>query len=56
VLDLDETPYNQYLKGIPAAKTHSGYFSIDKKTKRLVTRRGARARTRASPTTWTPTT
>lgn len=35
VLDLDETPYIKYLKGIPAEKTHSGYFSIDKKTKRL---------------------
>ena len=36
VLDLDETPYIKYLKGIPAEKTHSGYFSIDKKTKRDV--------------------
>lgn len=35
VLDLDETSYIKYLKGIPAEKTHSGYFSIDKKTKRL---------------------
>lgn len=35
VLDLDETPYIKYLKGIPAEKTHSGYFAIDKKTKRL---------------------
>jgi type III restriction enzyme len=35
VLDLDETPYIQYLKGIAVGKTHSGYFSIDKKTKRL---------------------
>lgn len=35
LLDLDETPYMKYLKGIKAAKTHSGYFSIDKKTKRL---------------------
>lgn len=35
VLDLDETPYIKYLKGIEADKTHSGYFSIDKKTKRL---------------------
>ena len=34
VLDLDETPYIEYLKGIPVEKTHSGYFSIDKKTKR----------------------
>ena len=36
VLDLDETAYVQYLKSIPVAKTHSGYFSIDKKSKRLV--------------------
>lgn len=35
MLDLDETPYIQYLKGIDASKTHSGYFSIDKKSKRL---------------------
>ncbi|MES0875438.1 hypothetical protein ABSH63_15685 [Sinimarinibacterium sp. HSW-8] len=35
VLDLDETPYIKYLKGIPVDKTHSGYFSIDKKSKRL---------------------
>jgi len=34
-LDLDETPYIKYLKGISADKTHSGYFSIDKKSKRL---------------------
>ena len=36
VLDLDETPYIKYLKGISADKTHSGYFSIDKKSKRQV--------------------
>lgn len=36
VMDLDETPYIKYLKGIDAARTHSGYFSIDKKTKRLI--------------------
>jgi type III restriction enzyme len=35
VLDLDETPYIQHLKRISVDKTHSGYFSIDKKTKRL---------------------
>lgn len=35
VLDLDETPYIKYLKGLAADKTHSGYFAIDKKTKRL---------------------
>lgn len=36
MLDLNETPYVKYLKGITAEKTHSGYFSIDKKTKRDV--------------------
>jgi type III restriction enzyme len=36
VLDLDETPYIKYLKGIAPEKTHSGYFSMDKKTKRDV--------------------
>jgi type III restriction enzyme len=36
VLDLDETPYIKYLKGIAVEKTHSGYFSVDKKTKRDV--------------------
>ncbi len=35
MLDLDETPYVKYLQGITAEKTHSGYFSIDKKTKKL---------------------
>ena len=35
VLDLDETPYVKYLRSISAEKTHSGYFSIDKKSKRL---------------------
>ncbi|HMO15662.1 MAG TPA: DEAD/DEAH box helicase family protein [Pirellulaceae bacterium] len=28
--------YDQYLKGIPVTKTHNGYFSIDKKTSRLI--------------------
>lgn len=36
VLTLDDTPYNRYLKGIATTKTHNGYFSIDKKTKRMV--------------------
>ena len=36
VLTLEDTPYNRHLKGISAAKTHNGYFSIDKKSKRLV--------------------
>jgi len=47
VLDLHETPYIKYLNGISADKTHSGYFSIDKKSKRLadptVARRGENA-------------
>lgn len=33
---LEDTPYNRYLKGIEVGKTHNGYFSIDKKTKRFV--------------------
>lgn len=33
---LDDKPYTDYLRGIIATKTHNGYFSIDKKTKRLV--------------------
>ena len=36
VMTLEDTPYNQYLKKITAGKTHNGYFSIDKKTKRLI--------------------
>jgi len=36
VLTLEDTPYNRYLKGIQVSRTHEGYFSIDKKTKRLV--------------------
>jgi len=28
--------YQKYLEGIPVEKTHNGYFSIDKKTKRYV--------------------
>ena len=35
-LTLEDTPYNHYLKAIEASKTHEGYFSIDKKSKRLV--------------------
>ncbi len=31
-----ETPYAKYLQGIETARTHNGYFSIDKKSKRLV--------------------
>lgn len=36
LLTLEDTPYNHYLRGIAASKTHNGYFSIDKRTKRLV--------------------
>lgn len=36
VLTLEDTPYSRYLQGIDATRTHEGYFSIDKKTKRLV--------------------
>jgi type III restriction enzyme len=36
MLDLDETAYVKYLMGIATGKTHSGYFSIDKKSKRQV--------------------
>jgi type III restriction enzyme len=36
VMTLEDTPYNRYLKGIQASRTHEGYFSIDKKSKRLV--------------------
>ena len=37
VLTLEDTSYNRYLKGIATGRTHEGYFSIDKKTKRMVT-------------------
>jgi len=36
VLALEDPSYERYLRGIQASKTHSGYFSIDKKSKRLV--------------------
>ena len=36
VLTLEDTPYNRYLNGIATGRTHEGYFSIDKKTKRMV--------------------
>lgn len=36
VLTPDDNPYNDYLRGIRADRTHQGYFSIDKKSKRLV--------------------
>jgi type III restriction enzyme len=34
-LALNNEAYRKYLAGIDAAKTHNGYFAIDKKTKRL---------------------
>lgn len=36
VLTLEDTPYQRYLRGIQASQTHNGYFSIDKKTRRMV--------------------
>ncbi len=36
VLELADTPYQKHLKSIDVSKTHNGYFSIDKKSKRLV--------------------
>ncbi len=36
VMTLEDTSYNRYLKGIATARTHEGYFSIDKKSKRMV--------------------
>jgi len=36
VLMLEDNPYNDYLRGIEPEQTHSGYFSIDKKSKRMV--------------------
>jgi type III restriction enzyme len=35
ILALGDSVYSEYLQGIETAKTHNGYFSIDKKTKRL---------------------
>ena len=34
-ITLEETPYVKYLKGIETARTHSGYFSIDKKGRKV---------------------
>lgn len=34
--DHPETPYGRYLKGIPADSTHSGYFAIDRQSRRAV--------------------
>lgn len=36
VLTIEDTPYNAYLRGIQTSRTHNGYFSQDKKTKRFV--------------------
>jgi len=35
-ITLMDTPYTRYLKSIDVKDTHKGYFSIDKKTKRIV--------------------
>lgn len=35
-ITLDESPYVKYLKSIDIKDTHKGYFSIDKKTNRVV--------------------
>lgn len=32
---LDNQPYREYLSGIDVERTHDGYFSIDKKTRKL---------------------
>ena len=34
-LNLENDPYQEYLKSIDIDKTHNGYFSIDKKSKKL---------------------
>ena len=34
-LNLENDPYQEYLKSIAVDKTHNGYFSIDKKSKKL---------------------
>lgn len=35
-ITLEETPYCKYLKQIKVKATHKGYFSIDKKTNRII--------------------
>jgi type III restriction enzyme len=35
-IKLFDTPYQNYLKNIQTASTHNGYFSIDKKTSRII--------------------
>lgn len=34
-LTIFDTPYEQYLRGIDVEKTHAGYFSIDKKGRKI---------------------
>src|SRR4029079_12286388 len=34
-LPMEEAAWREHLKAIPVRKTHDGYFSIDKKTKRM---------------------
>ncbi|OPH34668.1 type III restriction-modification system endonuclease [Moraxella lacunata] len=34
-LNLQNDPYQEYLRGIATSQTHNGYFSVDKKSKRL---------------------
>lgn len=34
--NFGDAAYNRYLRGIETSRTHEGYFSIDKKSKRLV--------------------
>ena len=41
VLTIEDTPYNNYLKGIRTSVTHDGYFSQDKKTRRFVDSKAA---------------
>ena len=36
VLTLEDSAYNRYLRGIATGATHNGYFSIDKKSRRMV--------------------
>jgi len=35
-LEHTETSYKNFLKAIPAERTHSGYFSVDRKNKRVI--------------------
>lgn len=39
-LTLYNTPYEQYLRSIEASRTHAGYFSIDKKGRKVDSTRG----------------